>query len=133
MPSVEQEVANHILSSNTCEVSQMEQTHQCVVLEPTDGVASMEVSFDHVADGPHVQEVSDTGSKKRRVEEESSADGNLIADYSLHEPREERLEDPGNVATTVSRDFQGAAVVSANASVAECVIEPTLVMFEVRC
>lgn len=131
IPPVEEELTNHRLSSITCEVGQTEQMQQCAGLEPMDGVTSMETSFVHLVDGEHAQEVSDAGTKKRRVEEESSVNGNVIADYSLDEPREERLEDSGNVENLVARDVQGSSVVSANASVAERVIEPTLVMFEV--
>ncbi|KAL0461948.1 UNVERIFIED_CONTAM: Protease Do-like 7 [Sesamum latifolium] len=61
-----------------------------------------------------------------------SADGVLSPDCSLHEPREERLEDPGTESETVLRDYQGGAAVATNASVAERVIEPTLVMLEVH-
>ncbi|KAL3526974.1 hypothetical protein ACH5RR_011630 [Cinchona calisaya] len=129
---VVQESGNHTLSSNTGVVSPMEQIHQCVGLDSTDGITSMETSYEHVAEEQHSQDESDAGTKKRRVEEESSADGNVIVDYSLHEARDERLEDSGNVDNRVSRDYQGAAAVAANASVAERVIEPTLVMFEVH-
>lgn len=123
VPPVEEELTNNRLSSITSEVDQPEQMQQCAGLEPTDGVTSMETSF--------AQEVSDAGTKKRRVEEESSANGNVSVDCPLADQREERLEDSGNVENLVARDVQGASVVSANASVAERVIEPTLVMFEV--
>lgn len=123
VPPVEEELTNHGLSSITSEVGQPEQMQQCAGLEPMDGVTSMETSF--------AQEVSDAGTKKRRVEEESSANGNVSVDCPLDDQREERLEDSGNVENMVARDVQGASVVSANASVAERVIEPTLVMFEV--
>lgn len=127
------ESENHVLSKNTGEVSPMEQVHQFVALESTDGVTSMETSYEQVAEESQSQDESDAGTKKRRVEEESSADGNVIVDYSLQEPREEQLEDSGDAGGAVSRDFQGATNVAGNASIAERVIEPTLVMFEVIC
>ncbi|KAM7529831.1 hypothetical protein LguiB_033241 [Lonicera macranthoides] len=64
------------------------------------GVTSMEIGKEHVADE------SDGGTKKRRVKEDLSADGMVIADY------------------------QGPAAAADNASLADRVIEPTLVMFE---
>lgn len=122
---------NHMLSKNTGEVSPMEQVHQFVALESTDGVTSMETSYEQVAEESQSQDESDAGTKKRRVEEESSADGNVNVDYSLQEPREEQLKDSGDAGGAVSRDFQGATNVAGNSSIAERVIEPTLVMFEV--
>ncbi|XP_027077615.1 protease Do-like 7 [Coffea arabica] len=127
-----QEIENHTLSPSTGEICPMEQIHQSVGLESTDGITSMETSYEQVAEERHSQDESDAGTKKRRVEEERSADGNVIVDYSLHEPREERLEDSGNVDNAVSRGYRGSTAVAANASVAERVIEPTLVMFEVH-
>ncbi|KAL0395887.1 UNVERIFIED_CONTAM: Protease Do-like 7 [Sesamum calycinum] len=73
-----------------------------------------------------------TCAAERRVEGDLSADGVLSPDCTLHEPREERLEDPGAESETVLRDYQGGAAVANNASVAERVIEPTLVMLEVH-
>ncbi|CDP02710.1 unnamed protein product [Coffea canephora] len=127
-----QEIEDHTLSPSTGEICPMEQIHQSVGLESTDGITSMETSYEQVAEERHSQDESDAGTKKRRVEEERSADGNVIVDYSLHEPSEERLEDSGNVDNAVSRGYRGSTAVAANASVAERVIEPTLVMFEVH-
>ncbi|CAI9110593.1 OLC1v1010647C1 [Oldenlandia corymbosa var. corymbosa] len=115
-----------ILPSNSGVVSPMEQMHQ-FVCDSTDGVTSMETSLEQVTD----QEESDAGTKKRRVEEVSSIDGNVV-DYALHEPGEERMEDSGDAGNGISRDYLQAANGAGNASVAERVIEPTLVMFEVH-
>lgn len=112
------------------EVTPMEQTHQCAGQEPMDSLTSMETSCEQVDEGPHSLEESDAGTKKRRVEEDVSVDGVISPDCSLHETKEERLES-GAETETALRDFQGAAAAAANASVAERVIEPTLVMFEV--
>ncbi|KAI3462600.1 hypothetical protein Pfo_019263 [Paulownia fortunei] len=129
---IEQDLASNKVSSCAAEVTPMEQAHQCVGQEPMDGVTSMETSCEQIDDGPHSLDESDAGMKKRRVEGDLSADGVLSPDCSLHEPREERLEDTGTETETVLRDYQGAAAAATNASVAERVIEPTLVMLEVH-
>lgn len=129
--STEQDLASNRVSSCSAEVTPMEHAHQCVGQEPMDGVASMETSCEQIDNGPHSVDESDAGTKKRRVED-ASADGVLSPDCSLHESREERSEETGPETETVPRDFQGAAAAATNASVAERVIEPTLVMLEVH-
>lgn len=128
--STEQDLANNAISSCSAEVTPMEQAHQCVGQEPMDGVASMETSCEQNDNGPDSVDESDAGTKKRRVEDDS-ADGVLLPDCSLHESREESLEETGLETETVPRDFRGAAAAATNASVAERAIEPTLVMLEV--
>ncbi|KAK4410130.1 Protease Do-like 7 [Sesamum angolense] len=127
---IEQDPASNSISTCAAEVTSMEQAHQCVGQEPMDGATSMETSCEQIDNGPHA--LDDSGTKKRRVEGDLSADGVLSPDCTLHEPREERLEDPGAESETVLRDYQGGAAVATNASVAERVIEPTLVMLEVH-
>ncbi|KAJ0099450.1 hypothetical protein Patl1_21312 [Pistacia atlantica] len=61
----------------------------------------------------------------------ASADG-VVADGSVHESGDVKLEDPSTMENAGSRDYQGATAVTTNASLAERVIEPTLVMFEVH-
>ncbi|KAG8373783.1 hypothetical protein BUALT_Bualt11G0061000 [Buddleja alternifolia] len=130
---IEQDLESNKVSSCAAEVTQIDQAHQCVGQEPSDGVTSMETSCEQqVDDGPHSQEESDAGMKKRRVEEDLSVDGILSPDCSLHAPKEERLEDSGTEIETLLRENQGAAAAATNASVAERVIEPTLVMLEVH-
>lgn len=107
-------------------VTPMEQAHQCVGQEPMDGV---ETNCEQSDNGAHSLDESDAGSKKRRVDEDLSADGILSPDCSLHE---ERLEGTGTEPEAVLRDYQGGAAAATNASVAERVIEPTLVMLEVH-
>ncbi|GAB4832400.1 Protease Do-like 7 [Ancistrocladus abbreviatus] len=53
-------------------------------------------------------------------------------DGPLHELREENSKEPTILKTTIVREHQGATTAGTNASVAESVIEPTLVMFEVH-
>lgn len=122
-------VENHA-GSCTSEVSPKDYRPEQVSQEFTDDVTSKEISGEHVAEGPNVQDDSDNQTKKGRVEENSSEDGNVIADCCLNERREERLDESGSLEDAVLRDHQGSAAVEAT-SVAERVIQPTLVMFEV--
>ncbi|KAJ4706942.1 protease Do-like 7 [Melia azedarach] len=109
----------------------MEHMHQGNKQELTDGVTSMDTANEHGSAESHSQHESDGGRKKRRVEEYASADG-VVADGSPDESGVERLEDTSTMENAGSRDYLGAAAVSTNASFAERVIEPTLVMFEVH-
>nr|GMD00926.1 protease Do-like 7 [Ipomoea batatas] len=129
---VKQDPLSHSVCSAAVEVSPMDHVPQHVSQESMDGVTHMETSCEVIAEGPRSQDDLDSGTKKRKVEENSSADGTIIADCPLHEHREERLEESGTLGDAVVRDYQGAATEAANASVAERVIEPTLVMFEVH-
>ncbi|KAL6587827.1 Protease Do-like 7 [Orobanche minor] len=129
---IEQDIADNRVLSCAAEVSTMEQAHQCVGQEPMDGVTSMETSCGQIDDALLSLDEFDAGMKKGRVKGDLSADGVLSPDCSLHEPREERLEESGTETETVLRDYQGAAAAPSNASVAERVIEPTLVMLEVH-
>lgn len=113
----------------TAEVT-MEQVDQERRQELIDGVASMETNDGHSSEGSHAQDESDIGKKKRRVEEDLSADG-AASDYSLLDNRELELKDTRNGDSTVVTDYQSPLALSANASYAEHAIEPTLVMFEV--
>ncbi|KAJ0043731.1 hypothetical protein Pint_18629 [Pistacia integerrima] len=109
----------------------MEHKHQGTDQELTDGVTSMETASGDASIESHSRDESDSGRKKRRVEEYASADG-VVADGSVHESGDVKLEDPSTMENAGSRDYQGATAVTTNASLAERVIEPTLVMFEVH-
>ncbi|KAK3012578.1 hypothetical protein RJ639_009727 [Escallonia herrerae] len=127
---VEEGLANHKVSFDAVEDRLVEHIHQDINQDITDGVTSMETSCDQAADGPHSQDESDGGTKKHRVEEDL-IEVNVVADCSLNEPREERLQNSSTLQEDASIDIQGAAP-AANALVAERVIEPTLVMLEVH-
>ncbi|KAH1108352.1 hypothetical protein J1N35_012120 [Gossypium stocksii] len=99
----------------------MEHVHQVNHQELTDGVSSMETCCEHASAELNSHNEAGIGSKKRRVEEDMSSDG-VLADGSLNE----------TAATAVVSDYPGATAAAANASIAEQVIEPTLVMFEVH-
>lgn len=122
------------LVSQTVSVSEatcMVHTHHDSHPEVTDGVTSMETNEGHALEDGHSRDEFDVEAKKRRVEEDLSADGNVVADYVLHENREAKLGDLSSMENAVTRDYQGAISASANASFAERLIEPTLVMLEV--
>ncbi|XP_047324896.1 protease Do-like 7 isoform X2 [Impatiens glandulifera] len=104
--------ANHTIP--VADEAVMEHTDVEVNRELVDGIPSM----DQVA-------------KKRRVED-SSGDTNIIANRCLNEHRDVELRDSTISESTIVRDLQGAASATSKASVAERVIEPTLVMFEVH-
>ncbi|CAA0841081.1 Protease Do-like 7 [Striga hermonthica] len=132
LDNIKEDLASNGVLSCAAEVTPMEQAHSCAEQEPVDGVTSMETSCGQIEDDSLSLDESDAGTKKRRVAGNLSADGNLSPDCSLHEPREERLEDSnGTEPETALRENQGSAAAS-NASVAERVIEPTLVMLEVH-
>ncbi|XP_030461148.1 protease Do-like 7 isoform X2 [Syzygium oleosum] len=117
-------------AASTAEVT-MEQVDQERRQELIDGVASMETNDGHSSEGSHAQDELDIGKKKRRVEEDLSVDGAAV-DYSLLDNRELELKDTRNGESAVVTDYQSPPALSANASYAEHVIEPTLVMFEVH-
>ncbi|CAL5369263.1 unnamed protein product [Camellia sinensis] len=132
MNKAEKAPAKHTAPLDAGEASLMEHVHHDINQESTDGSTSIETSSEYVAVGLHSRDDSDIGTKKRQVEEDSSADSIVIANCSLHEPREEKLEDSTNSENAFLEDYQGVSATAANASVAERVIEPTLVMFEVH-
>ncbi|KAK9106146.1 hypothetical protein Scep_022990 [Stephania cephalantha] len=94
----------------------------------TDSFTIMQTNDEHLTEEIHYLEESHVETKRRRLEEDSSVDGVFISERAMTEPAEERLgrtlENPGYA--------DERAVATANASVAERVIEPTLVMFEVH-
>ncbi|XP_017630651.1 protease Do-like 7 isoform X1 [Gossypium arboreum] len=112
------------------EATPMEHIHAYNHQGLTDGATSMETSSEHASAVLHSQNETGTGSKIKRVEEYMSSDG-FVTDCSLNTTVEVMLEDTIAKENVLLRDGQGAAAV-ANASIAERVIEPTLVMFEVH-
>lgn len=122
---------NQRVASNTCAAGMMENLHHDNCNEVVDGLTSMETSQENVSEETQVRDEPDVGTKKQRIEEDSSAGEIVIADCSLHEHTEEKLQNMRTIQNVSVEDYRGAAAVTANASVAERVIEPTLVMFEV--
>ncbi|KAK4273653.1 hypothetical protein QN277_017000 [Acacia crassicarpa] len=102
--------------------------HQVDNQEMPDGITDMQASSEDATDN-----ASDGGVKKRKVEEDLSADGNIVADSSLNDARETKQEKSSSMQGEVLMYSQGAGSATAvNASFAERVIEPTLVMLEVH-
>ncbi|TKY56733.1 Protease Do 7 [Spatholobus suberectus] len=104
--------------------------HQDNNKELAGGITSMETNNEDVSEYASHHNASNGGLKKRRLEEDLSANGSVVNDFSLNETRETKLEK--SMQDEVLMDNQGATAAAANASVAERVIEPTLVMFEVH-
>ncbi|CAL5332085.1 unnamed protein product [Camellia sinensis] len=130
MNKAEKAPAKHTAPIDAGEASLMEHVHHDINQESTDGSPSIETSSEYVAVGLHSHDDSDVGTKKRQVEEDSSADSIVIANCSLHEPREEKLEDSTNSENAFLEDCQGVSVTAANASVAERVHVPPSCMVD---
>ncbi|PPS11100.1 hypothetical protein GOBAR_AA09549 [Gossypium barbadense] len=111
--------------------TRMEHVNQVNHQELTDGLSSMETCCEHSSAELNSHNEAGIGSKKRRVEEDMSSDG-VLADGSLNETGEVKLENKSATENAVVSDYPGATAAAANASIAEQVIEPTLVMFEVH-
>ncbi|RWR94848.1 protease Do-like protein 7 isoform X1 [Cinnamomum micranthum f. kanehirae] len=97
-----------------------------------DGCTGMQTNEETVVEELHIQVGSNVETKRRRVEEDLAAEGIVMSDAIIHEPREETMEDSRILEHTDLLGDRGSAAVATNASVAEQVIEPTLVMFEVH-
>ncbi|KAB1211283.1 Protease Do-like 7 [Morella rubra] len=105
--------------------------HQSNNQELTDSVASLEINCDDTSDEARPRDDS-VGTKIRRVEEDLSADGSVVCDCSFNEAKEMKMEDPNTVQNTILHDFHGATATADNSPSAERVIEPTLVMVELK-
>ncbi|KAG5528100.1 hypothetical protein RHGRI_028888 [Rhododendron griersonianum] len=113
------------------EASLIEHMCQNFNQDSTDGVTSVECSSECVAELQNSCDNSDFGATKKQIQEDS-ADSIVMANWSLNDPREEKLDESSSSENAFSGDYQGSVVVTTNASVAERVIEPTLVMVEVN-
>ncbi|XP_004300013.1 PREDICTED: protease Do-like 7 isoform X2 [Fragaria vesca subsp. vesca] len=113
------------------EASSFGHMHHDSHVEFNEGVTSMETSYEH-SEGGVPRDESDVETKKRRVKEDFSSDANVLADGSFLERNEGDVEDADIVENSVMRDFQGENLAAANSSLAERIIEPTLVMLEVH-
>lgn len=127
---VESGPVNKNVSSDFDKASLVEPMRQDKSQESADGAISMETNHEHVDDGPQSRNESDCGTKKRRVEENIPSNGIVTADSSLHGHNDLQLVEPVASEDAVRIENQGAG--NANASVAERLIEPTLVMLEVK-
>ncbi|KAG5528098.1 hypothetical protein RHGRI_028887 [Rhododendron griersonianum] len=132
MISVEQGLENCRAPPGAGEASLIERMCQKFNRVSADGVTSVESSFECVAELQNFHDDSDVGATKNQIEEDSSGDSIVMANFSLDEPRVEKPEDSTSSENVFSGDYQGSAAVATNVSVAERVIEPTLVMVEVH-
>ncbi|RZC76926.1 hypothetical protein C5167_001104 [Papaver somniferum] len=91
----------------------------------TDGLCRNVVTDEHVGEERHFRVESNVGTKKQRLDDYLS-----LEDRSIHETVEERLADTRYLENAGRVEDSGGA--TANASVAERVLEPTLVRLEVH-
>ncbi|KAL8123930.1 hypothetical protein AgCh_011801 [Apium graveolens] len=134
MNQVKSGLVNKNVSSDFDKASLPEPMRQDRSQELTDGDTTMENNHEHVGDGPEAEsrKESDSGTKKRRVEEDRSSNGIVTTDSSLHGHDDLQLAEPVASEDALLIGNQGVQAGAANASVAERLIEPTLVMLEVH-
>lgn len=99
--------------------------------ELVDGITSMETNYEDPSEPVSHNNASDGVVKKQRVDEDLSNDGSVVADLSLNGCQETKAEKSSAIQDDGLMNYQGSPATTGNASVAERVIEPTLVMFEV--
>uniref|UniRef100_A0A8R7QQB9 PDZ domain-containing protein n=1 Tax=Triticum urartu TaxID=4572 RepID=A0A8R7QQB9_TRIUA len=92
-----------------------------------DGCVKMQTDEEIAVDGSHSGEDSIIEKKRRRVDEEIAAEGTISSFGDLDDIKDGALRHPSSVEVS---DL--ARTISSNASLAEQVIEPALVMFEVH-
>nr|XP_034570712.1 protease Do-like 7 isoform X4 [Setaria viridis] len=92
-----------------------------------DGCIKVQTDDEIVVDGSHSSEDSVIEKKRRRVDEEIAAEGTLPSYGDLEDVKSGVLRHPSN-----AEGSDLARTISSNASLAEQVIEPALVMFEVH-
>lgn len=92
-----------------------------------DGCVKMQTDEEIAIDGSHSGEDSILEKKRRRVDEEIAAEGTISSFGDLDDIKDGALRHPSSVEGS---DL--ARTISSNASLAEQVIEPALVMFEVH-
>ncbi|KAL2241442.1 protease Do-like 7 [Sesamum indicum] len=129
---IEQDLASNRVSSCNADVTPVEQAPQCICQEPMNGVANMKTTCEQVDDGSLSLDKSDAAIEKGQVDKHLSVGVSLLPGFPSHKLRKVRLDASGTESETVLRNNQVAAAAAANASVAERVIEPALVMFEVH-
>uniref|UniRef100_A0A8I6YUL1 PDZ domain-containing protein n=1 Tax=Hordeum vulgare subsp. vulgare TaxID=112509 RepID=A0A8I6YUL1_HORVV len=92
-----------------------------------DGCVKMQTDEEIAVDGSHSGEDSIIEKKRRRVDEEIAAEGTISSFGDLDDIKDGALRHPSSMEGS---DL--AQTISSNASLAEQVIEPALVMFEVH-
>ena len=110
------------------EPSLLEQ-HQCSNASSEDGCTKMHIDGETLVEVSNSGEDSNVKNKRRRVEEDFSIGGSIPSNGAVYEHTEKTFKhSPGLENSGILDD---RVVAATNASLAEQVIEPTLVMFEV--
>ncbi|KAJ6936082.1 hypothetical protein NC652_010964 [Populus alba x Populus x berolinensis] len=123
---------NSQASSLNSESTPAEGTDQANNQELTHDIMRMEAGYEHISEEAHSREECDVKTNQQQVQGNLSSDELAVADHSLLEIGEMKLETPGTTEITVSNGYEGAIAAATNASFAECVVEPTLVTLEVN-
>ncbi|XP_021604156.1 protease Do-like 7 [Manihot esculenta] len=113
------------------ETTHVENVNQGGNPEMVDGITSMEISSEQSSGELHPQE-EHVGTKKQRVSHLPANEIAVANGCLRREIGEVKLENLSTVENEVAGNYQGTTAPPANASFAESVIEPTLVMFEVH-
>lgn len=131
MISVEQGLENNRVPAGAGEASLTEHMCHNFNQDSTDVVTTVKSSFEVVSELQNSRDNSNVGATKNQVEEDSSDDSIVTANCSLDDPKEEKLEVATGSENACSGYDQCSAAIATNASIAERVLEPTLVMLEV--
>uniref|UniRef100_A0A6M2EKT2 PDZ domain-containing protein n=1 Tax=Populus davidiana TaxID=266767 RepID=A0A6M2EKT2_9ROSI len=123
---------NSQASSLNSESTPAEGTDQANNQELTHDIMRTEAGYEHISEEAHSREECDVKTNKQQVQGNLSSDELAVADHSLLEIGEMKLETPGTTEITVLNGYEGAIAAATNASFAECVVEPTLVTLEVN-
>ncbi|KAI3917811.1 hypothetical protein MKW92_008437 [Papaver armeniacum] len=99
-------------------------------LEPKAKDAIIDRTDEPFVGGIHSLGESNVGTTKQYLEDDASIKEIALSDHAIHEPADERLTDIKELNNTGKLGDRGG--IAANASVAERVLEPTLVMCEVH-
>ncbi|KAH8511438.1 hypothetical protein H0E87_008849 [Populus deltoides] len=109
---------NSQASSLNSESTPAEGTDQANNQELAHDIMRTEAGYEHISEEAHSRDECDVKTNKQQVQGNLSSDEIAVADRSLLEIGEMKLETPGAIAAAT------------NASFAECVVEPTLVTLE---
>ncbi|KAJ6838540.1 putative protease Do-like 7 isoform X2 [Iris pallida] len=110
--------------------SPLKRKHPCNNKDLDEGCIKMETIGESNVEVSSSGEDSNFKVKRRRMEEDSLLDGNIITNGTVHEHDEPSFQSPLSLEAAGLSDDR--LVATNNASLAEQVIEPTLVMFEVH-
>ncbi|XP_073000222.1 protease Do-like 7 isoform X2 [Typha latifolia] len=112
------------------ESDHLEHKHQHDDGNSTDRSIRMQTDGENIVDGSHSNEDLILEKKRRRIEEESTVESIISSNGAVHNFKDQAFEHPINLDNSDLSQDQGTE--PTNASLAEQVIEPTLVMFEVH-